>query len=371
MVGSPRFSAKELAMWPDRRLLDLFGIEVPILQAPMAGAQGSALAIAVSEAGGLGALPCALLSAAQIRSELQIIRQRTDKPFNLNFFCHTPPAADPEREARWVARLASYRRELGVAVETLPGGRAPFGEETCALVEEFRPKVVSFHFGLPEADLLARVRATGAIVLASATTVAEARWLDARGVDAIIAQGAEAGGHRGMFLSEDVAAQPGTFALVPQVVDAVRVPVIAAGGIGDGRGIAAAFMLGAAGVQIGTAYLLSDEATISPIYRAGLKAARDDQTVLTNVFTGRPARGIVNRAIREIGPMSADAPAFPGATNAMLPLRQRAEAQGSGDFTSMWSGQAPVFAREGGAGRLTQSLAADALRLFGALSKRS
>ncbi len=351
-------------MWPDRRLLDLFGIEAPILQAPMAGAQGSALAIAVSEAGGLGALPCALLSTAQARAELQIIRQRTDKPFNLNFFCHAPPVPDPAREARWVARLAPYRRELGVEVETLPGGRAPFGEEACALVEEFRPRVVSFHFGLPAEALLARVRGAGAKIIASATTVAEARWLEARGVDAIIAQGSEAGGHRGMFLSADVASQPGTFALVPQVVDAVRVPVIAAGGIGDGRGIAAAFMLGAAGVQIGTAYLLSDESTISPIYRAGLKAARDDQTALTNVFTGRPARGIVNRAIREIGPLSADAPAFPGASNAMLPLRQKAEAQGSGDFTPMWSGQAPVFAREGGAGALTEALAREALALL-------
>ncbi|MBL9098132.1 MAG: nitronate monooxygenase [Alphaproteobacteria bacterium] len=351
-------------MWPDRRLLDLFGIEAPILQAPMAGAQGSALAIAVSEAGGLGALPCALLTAAQARAELLIIRQRTDKPFNLNFFCHAPPVPDPAREARWVARLAPYRRELGVEVEALPGGRAPFGEEACALVEEFRPRVVSFHFGLPVEALLARVRGAGAKIIASATTVEEARWLEARGVDAIIAQGSEAGGHRGMFLSADVASQPGTFALVPQVVDAVRVPVIAAGGIGDGRGIAAAFMLGAAGVQIGTAYLLSDESTISPIYRAGLKAARDDQTALTNVFTGRPARGIVNRAVRDIGPLSADAPAFPGASNAMLPLRQKAEAQGSGDFTPMWSGQAPVFAREGGAGALTEALAREALALL-------
>lgn len=330
----------------------------------MAGAQGSALAIAVSEAGGLGALPCALLTAAQARAELLIIRQRTDKPFNLNFFCHAPPVPDPAREARWVARLACYRRELGVEVEALPGGRAPFGEEACALVEEFRPRVVSFHFGLPAEALLARVRGAGAKIIASATTVAEARWLEARGVDAIIAQGSEAGGHRGMFLSADVASQPGTFALVPQVVDAVRVPVIAAGGIGDGRGIAAAFMLGAAGVQIGTAYLLSDESTISPIYRAGLKAARDDQTALTNVFTGRPARGIVNRAVRDIGPLSADAPAFPGASNAMLPLRQKAEAQGSGDFTPMWSGQAPVFAREGGAGALTEALAREALALL-------
>ena len=349
-------------MWPDRRILDLLGIEHPIVQAPMAGSQASALTIAVSEAGGLGSLPCALLSREQMRTELQIIRQRTGKPFNVNFFCHTPPAADAAREAKWLERLAPYRQELGVTQATVNAGRAPFNEETCALVEEFRPRVVSFHFGLPHKSLLGRVKAAGSVVIASATTVAEARWLEDHGVDAVIAQGAEAGGHRGTFLSEDIASQPGTFALVPQVVDAVRVPVIAAGGIGDARGIVAAMALGAAAVQIGTAYLLTPESTISPIYRAALKTAREDQTVLTNVFTGRPARGLVNRAIRELGPMSSEAPAFPNATNATLPLRMKAEAAGSGEFTSLWSGQAPRFAREMPAGELTQGLAADALK---------
>lgn len=348
-------------MWPDRRILDLFGIEHPIVQAPMAGAQGSALAIAVSEAGGLGSLPCALLSLEQARNEMQIIRQRTDKPFNVNFFCHQPPAADAAREARWVERLALYRQELGVERAMAPGGRAPFDEAMCALVEEFGPRVVSFHFGLPETRLLNRVKAAGCVVIASATTVAEARWLEARGVDAVIAQGAEAGGHRGMFLTDDVASQPGTFALVPQVVDAVGVPVIAAGGIGDARGIVAAHALGASAVQIGTAYLLTPESTISPIYRAALKGAREDQTVLTNIFTGRPARGIVNRAIRELGPICGEAPEFPNAANAMLPLRMKAEAAGSGEFTSLWSGQAPGFAREVPAGEITHALAARAL----------
>ena len=355
-------------MWPDRRILDLFGIEHPILQAPMAGAQGSALAIAVSDAGGLGSLPCALLSGEQVRNELQVIRQRTDKPFNVNFFCHQPPAADAAREARWIERLAAYRSELGVDRPTVPGGRAPFNEEMCALVEEFRPRVVSFHFGLPEKALLDRVKRAGSRVIASATTVEEARWLEAHGVDAVIAQGAEAGGHRGMFLSEDIASQPGTFALAPQVVDAVRVPVIAAGGIGDGRGIVAALALGAAGVQIGTAYLLTPESTISAIYRAALKSAREDQTVLTNVFTGRPARGLVNRMIRELGPISGEAAAFPNAANATLPLRMKAEAAGSGDFTSLWSGQAPRFAREMPAGELTRELAAAALKRLRAIT---
>jgi nitronate monooxygenase len=352
------------SMWRDRRLLDLFGIEHPIVQAPMAGSQGSALAIAVCEAGGLGSLPCALLSIEQARTEMQVIRQGTDRPFNVNFFCHQPPAPDAAREAKWIERLAPYARELGVAAPTVPGGRAPFGDEACALVEDFKPRVASFHFGLPEKRLLDRVRAAGAVVIASATTVAEARWLEERGVDAVIAQGAEAGGHRGIFLSDDVASQPGTFALVPQVVDAVRVPVIAAGAVGDARGIAAALMLGAAGVQIGTAYLLTPEATNSPIHRAAVKGAREDQTVMTNVFTGRPARGIVNRIVREVGPMSVDAPAFPGASNATLPLRMKAETAGSGDFSPLWSGQAPRFAREMPAGELTRELARSTLALL-------
>jgi nitronate monooxygenase len=353
-------------MWRDRRLLDLFGIEHPIIQAPMAGAQASAMTIAVSEAGGLGSLPSAMFSVEQARTEIQVIRQRTDRPFNVNFFCHTPPVADAAREARWVERLAPYRKELGIEQPAVATGRAPFDDDMCALVEALRPRVVSFHFGLPEKRLFERVKATGSVVIASATTVEEARWLEARGVGAIIAQGAEAGGHRGIFLSDDIASQPGTMALVPQVVDAVSVPVIAAGGIGDARGIAAALMLGAAGAQIGTAYLLTPESTISPIYRAALKSAREDQTVLTNVFTGRPARGIVNRFVREVGPMSADAPAFPLATGATFPLRQKAETKGSGDFTSLWSGQAPRFAREMPAGELTRELAQSTLALLNA-----
>jgi nitronate monooxygenase len=302
-----------------------------------------------------------MLSAEQARTELQINRQRSGKPFNVNFFCHKAPQADAAREGQWVARLAPYRDELGVDHATLPGARAPFDETMCALIEELRPPVVSFHFGLPDARLVDRVRRVGSRIIASATTVAEARWLEEHGVDAVIAQGAEAGGHRGMFLSQDIASQPGTFALVPQVVDAVRVPVIAAGGIGDPRGIVAALALGAAGVQIGTAYLLTPESTISPIYRAALRDAREDQTILTNVFTGRPARGILNRVIREVGPISDLAPAFPNAASAMLPLRLKAEAAGSGEVTPLWSGQAPRFAREIPAGELTRALASGAL----------
>lgn len=362
-------------MWADRRILDLFRIELPIVQAPMAGAGLADLAIAVSEAGGLGSLPTAQLSLDQLRSEVQTIRRRTTKPINLNFFCHSPPAPDPARDAAWRERLAPYYRELGVDPEApLPSlGRAPFDDAMCALVEEFRPEVVSFHFGLPEPALLARARAAAAVIAASATTVEEAQWLEALGCDAIIAQGAEAGGHRGIFLGDplrDCATQAGTMALVPQVVDAVKLPVIAAGGIADARGIAAAFALGAAAVQLGTAYLFCPEARVTALHRAALRQARDNTTALTNVFTGRPARGIVNRAMRELGPLSADAPAFPLAGNALFPLRAAAEARGLSDFGALWSGQAARLGRELPAGELTRTLAAEALARLAALAGR-
>ena len=351
-------------MWPDRRLLDLFGIEVPIIQAPMAGSVTSEMVIAVSEAGGLGSLPCAMLSPEQVRTELGIIRQRTSRPINLNFFCHTPPQTDPAREQAWKERLRGYCGELGLDPQapTPASVRMPFDSATCDLVEEFKPEVVSFHFGLPERGLLDRVRATGAKILSSATSVDEARWLEAQGCDAIIAQGYEAGGHRGIFLSDDISTQAGTMALVPQVVDAVKMPVIAAGGITDARGIVAAFALGASAVQMGTAYLFCPEAKVSPIHRQALRAAKDNQTALTNVFTGRPARGLVNRIVREVGPMSDLAPAFPLAGGAVAPLRTKAEEAGSGDFTALWSGQAAALGREMPAGDLTRQLAAEALR---------
>ncbi|WP_296572607.1 nitronate monooxygenase family protein [Phreatobacter sp.] len=347
----------------DRRIQTLFGIDLPIIQAPMAGAQGAAMAVAVSEAGGLGSLPGALLGIDAMRAELALIRQRTAKPVNLNFFCHRPPAADAAREAAWRARLAPYYAELGIdpAAPVPASNRTPFDAAFCAVVEAFRPEVVSFHFGLPAADLMDRVKATGARVISSATTVDEARWLEDHGADAVIAQGHEAGGHRGLFLSEDLANQPGLFALLPQVVDAVEVPVIAAGGIADARGIVAAFALGASAVQIGTAYLFTPEATITPMHRAALREAKDDGTALTNLFTGRPARGLVNRLMREVGPLSTDAPAFPTAGGALLPLKAKAEAAGSADFSSLWAGQAASLGREMGAGDLTRTLWSEAL----------
>ena len=340
-------------------LQELLGIELPIIQAPMAGVQGSALAVAVCNAGGLGSLPCAMLGVDAMRTELAAIRASTTRPFNVNFFCHAPPEPSAAREETWRAALSPYFAEYGIDASAIPAGpgRSPFGAEAADVLAEFRPDVISFHFGLPSEELLERVRGWGAKVLSSATTVAEALWLEARGVDAVIAQGIEAGGHRGSFLSNDLSEQLGTFALVPQIVDAVKIPVIAAGGIADARGVAAAMALGASGVQIGTAYLLCPEAKTGAVHRAALKSEGARVTALTNMFTGRPARGIVNRLMRESGPMNSAAPAFPLATSAIAPLRAAAESRGSGDFSPLWAGQNVSGCKEEPAAVLTRELA--------------
>mgnify|MGYP000998759970 CR=1 FL=1 len=354
----------------DRSLLDDFNIEIPIIQAPMAGANGAAMAIAVSEAGGLGSLPCALLDVDAARKELGIIRQQTAKSINVNFFCHTPEAPDARRDQAWQETLGGYYKEFSIDTSmSVPApSRAPFDDEMCTLIEDVKPEVVSFHFGLPEKKLIDRVKAAGCKVISSATTAAEARYLEANGCHAIIAQGYEAGGHRGMFLTKDITTQAGTLALVPQVVDAVSIPVIAAGGITDGRGIAAAFMLGASAVQIGTAYLFTPEALITELHREALRAARDDQTALTNIFSGRPARGLLNRVMRDIGPMSNATPAFPTAGGALAPLKAKAEENGSADFSSLWSGQAASLGTEMNAADLTRHLMEDAERCLKSIS---
>lgn len=341
-------------------LTTLLGIDSPIIQAPMAGVQGSALAVAVSNAGGLGSLPCAMLGPDAMRKELAAIKGQTGRPFNVNFFCHAQPEPDARGEALWRTVLSRYFSEFGIDATTIPAGpgRLPFGAESAEVLSEFKPAVVSFHFGLPSPELLERVRSWGAKILASATTVDEALWLETRGIDAIIAQGLEAGGHRGIFLSEDLSTQVGTLALVPQIVQAVRVPVIAAGGIADANCVAAAMSLGAAGVQVGTAYMLCPESTTSAVHRAALKSGAARVTALTNLFTGRPARGIVNRIMRELGPMSAVAPAFPLATSAIAPLRAKAESRGSGDFSPLWCGQNVSGCKEIPAAQLTRELSA-------------
>jgi nitronate monooxygenase len=341
-------------------LRSILGTELPIVQAPMAGVQGHALAIAAAGAGALGSLPCAMLAPDAMRKELSAIRAATSRPINVNFFCHVPPLPDAAREARWRELLAPFYAEYGIDPASIAAGpgRIPFGDEAADVLDEFRPEVVSFHFGLPPPTLLARARRHGASILSSATTVDEARWLEAQGVDAIIAQGVEAGGHRGMFLTDDLTTQSGTFALVPQVVSAVKVPVIAAGGIADARGVAAALALGASGVQVGTAFLLCPEATTHPAHRAALASDAARHTVLTNIFTGRPSRGILNRFMRERGPLNPAAPAFPLATAASAPLRAKAEAAGSGDFSPLWSGQNASGCRAVPAAEIVRALAA-------------
>jgi nitronate monooxygenase len=343
----------------NERLSELLGIELPIIQAPMAGVQGSELAVAVSNAGGLGSLPCAMLSPDALRKELAAIRDRTERPYNVNFFCHAAPEFDSRRDTAWRALLEPYYKAYGLdfAHAAATPQRVPFGREAADVLETFRPPVVSFHFGLPSSSLMARVKTWGSKVLSSATTVEEACWLEKHGADAIIAQGFEAGGHRGMFLSADLSSQVGTFALLPRVIAAVHVPVIAAGGISDIRGISAAKTLGAAGVQIGTSYLLCPEATTSAVHRAALRSESKDHTAVTNLFTGRPARGIVNRLMRDLGSINDAAPEFPLAGTALAPLRARAESLGSGDFSPLWCGQNAGGCLEKPAALLTQILA--------------
>jgi nitronate monooxygenase len=364
-TGELRNRTETVKTWRSHRILDLFGIQLPIIQAPMAGVGTSAMAVAVAEAGGLGSLPCALLTLDQIRGETAAIRRLTAAPLNLNFFCHASLPVDVAQQGAWPRHLEPYYKELGLdPAAPVPGTELlPFASDHCEVVEEVKPEVVSFHFGLPSKDLVDRVKATGARVLSSATTVDEALWLEDHGCDAVIAQGLEAGGHRGMFLTEDLSTQVGTMALVPQLVDAVSIPVIAAGGIGDARGIAAAFALGASAVQLGTAYLFCPEANVTAVHKQALIAPHCDHTAVTNIFTGRPARAVVNRVVRELGPMSDQVPAFPHGGAALGLLRAKSGSLGlAADFTPLWAGQAARLGRELPAAELTCQLAEETLQ---------
>jgi nitronate monooxygenase len=340
-------------------LKKILGIDLPIIQAPMAGVQGSALTVSVSNAGGLGSLPCAMLSMDALREELRAIAVQTGRPYNVNFFCHDMPKANPKAEIIWRNALSPFYQSQGIDPESVTVGssRVPFNSDAVDVLEEFKPPVVSFHFGLPSDELLVRVKSFGAKVMSTATTVEEALWLEEYGVDVIIAQGLEAGGHRGMFLSHDLNSQMGTFALLPQIIQAVNVPVVAAGGITNARGVAAAMSLGAAGVQLGTTYLLCHEANTSEVHRAALSSEGAKHTALTNIFSGRPARAIVNLAMRELGPIHYGIPEFPLAATAITPLRIAMEAQGSGDFSSLWAGQNVTGCKAISAAELTTELA--------------
>ncbi len=349
--------------WPDRRLLELLNIEIPIIQAPMAGADSVELARSVSSTGALGSLASALLSPAAVREAMAALRHEMPRPFNLNFFCHAMNTPDTAALERWKTFLRPHYERWDLDIDAVPETRLrqPFDEEMCDVVEELKPGIVSFHFGLPNPKLLERVKRQGAKILSTATNVSEAKWLEAQGCDAIIAQGTEAGGHRGMFLEKNIATQIGLFALLPQVTSAVSVPVIAAGGIADARGVVAAFALGASGVQLGTAYLFCPEAKVSLLHRQALKQVTDDGTVLTNLFSGRPARGILNRFLEECGPMSDAAPPFPYAATLVAPLRAASERAGSLEYMQLWAGQAAALGKSMPADQFTRELAAQVI----------
>ena len=345
--------------WPNR-FIDRVGIEVPIVQAPMAGAGGVDLAVAAMDGGGLGMLPCGMLAVDQVRAQVAEIRGRTGRPVGLNFFCHA--MLGQVDDSAWRALLKPYYEEFDVRPAHGEAMRLPFDSAMAEVVEAVRPPVVSFHFGLPEPALLARVKAADAVIIGNATSVAEARWLQQRGVDAIIAQGFEAGGHSGRFLGSDPAEAMGLFALLPQVADAVDVPVIAAGGIGDGRGIAAAFVLGASAVQLGTAYLATPEARIGSVHRQRL---REGATIFTNLISGGLARALHGRLVDELGAVRREAPPYPLASAALAPIRAAAEQRGEFGFGPMWAGQAAPLAEALPAAELTRKLTADALAILG------
>jgi nitronate monooxygenase len=342
-----------VSAWPDRRFLALSGARLPVVQAPMAGAGGVALAVAAMEGGAVGSLPCAMLTPEEVRAQVAEVRAQAQGPLNLNYFCHVMP--EDGDDAEWRDLLRPFYDEAGVDPAAKGGVlRRPFDAAHCAIVEEVRPEFISFHFGLPDDALLGRVRATGARIIGNATTVAEARVLAARGVDAIIAQGWEAGGHAGRFLADPPDEQMGLMALLPQVVDAVAVPVIAAGGIGDARGIAAAFLLGASAVQLGTAYLHCPESLIGPAHRAGLAGEAAEHSAFTNLYSGSLARGLPTPLIEALGPIREEAPPFPLAAAALAPLGLKPH----------WAGQAARLGRAEGARELTDRLGREALALL-------
>jgi nitronate monooxygenase len=354
----PREQFLQDITWPRTDLLELLGVTHPIIQAPMSGFAGPALAAAVSNAGALGSLGCGPLPTQVVKSQAEEIQRASNRPFNLNFFSHPAPRIDTAAAGRVRARLSFYYGLLGLGDVPLPSDPLPsFDEERLQLILEVRPRVISFHFGLPPAETMARIKRAGCVVLSSATTVAEAKALEAQGADAIIAQGAEAGGHRGTFTAGEGAGLTGTIALVPQVVDAVRVPVIAAGGIADGRAIAAAFALGASGVQIGTAFLGCPEAVVSASYRDALHRASDEDTRLTRIFTGRPARALRNRMIDEMG--DAEVIEFPAQLSLTRNLAQGASDAARPDFMPLWAGQAVPLIRSLPAATLIEALVAE------------
>lgn len=339
----------------DTSLMRRLGLSSPVIQAPMAGGGDSpALAAAVSEAGGLGSLGCAYLTAEQILDRARAVRAATSRPFGINLFS---PLPDPDRAdaTKAIAAIAPYYEALGLQAPLEPPLPDMGFEAAVEAVLESGAAVFSFTFGIPPAELLSAVRARGMMIIGTATTVAEGLALQAAGVDVVCAQGAEAGGHRGSFLAPPEQSLVGTMALVPQMVDALSIPVIAAGGVMDGRGVAAAMLLGAEAVQMGTAFLTCDEAGVGEAYKSALEAATDADTGLTRVFSGRMARGVVNRVMRDV---PADAIlAFPLQNVLTGSMRREAARQGKADYLSLWAGQGLRLIRRGSAAELMAWLA--------------
>ncbi len=319
-------------------------LDLPIVLAPMAGFATVDLVAAVSNARGFGVLPCAYLTPEQIAAHIQALRNATNRPFGVNLFVETPPyAADPRAVQHAHDRLRAYREELRIphpAEPPLPPDR--YRAQIDAVLDA-KPAVFTFTFGIPDAATLDRFRAARIFTVGTATTVAEALALKAAGVDGIFAQGSEAGAHRGTFLAPVAESLVGTLALVPQVVDATRLPVFAAGGIGDGRGVAAVLSLGATAAALGTAFLLADESGIAPAHREVLRSERAAHTVLTRAFSGRTARGVPNRVIEELADPADIAP-YPFQNALTRDVRTAAAAQGRAEFLSLWAGQAVALA---------------------------
>lgn len=319
-------------------IADMLGVELPVIQAPMAGSQNYELAVAVTKAGGLGSIPCGMLSPDQVVAEIQNFTKHSSSTYNLNFFCHQMPDVTERALEGWQKKLSPYFKELGIEPSIDLGGlRKPFSHEMADAIESFAPPVMSFHFGLPERSLLDRVKGWGSTILSSATTLQEAMWLEQQGVDAVIAQGIEAGGHRGIFLSNDLSSQVSTALLLEQCVSKLSIPVIAAGGISSPDAISDCFKCGASAVQLGTVFLLCDESKATPVHRNALKA-EEAFTAVTNLFSGRPARGINNRFMQAFGDIDQQVPAFPYGTPPLAGLRKAAESKGVGDFSPLWSG---------------------------------
>lgn len=341
------------------RLCELLGIEIPIIQAPMAGVQNWELAVAVSKAGALGSIPCAMLDQQQTLSEIAHFRSHVSTPFNLNFFCHEMPAPDEQKQQKYLKRLEAYYEQYELEVPTEPDQlRLPFNQMMADALAAVNPPVVSFHFGLPTAQLLKQVKSWGSVVISSATTVQEGRWLEDHGADIIVAQGVQAGGHRAMFLTSDISSQIPTELLVRQLVRELHAPIVAAGAIASSQDIDAMLDSGASGVQLGTTYLLCHEANTSRLHRDALKDS-SSATSLTNIFSGRLARGINNKIMADLDYICDDAPDFPYAAMALNPLKAKAESNHLSDFSPLWAGTNRNACQEISATELTRTLWSD------------